>query len=510
MYSTLESVNGYSGLVTSPKDNNPANIYASQLGAERAAKYSNISTRTSLATSNGNILSTYNGDIQLRFNGENIKQEQISYILIENQYDDRTMPIIYVSLAVSNSMYDSILANKDVATFYLDISINNVNSSLGVNKRILAGEFTYIPSATSPNYAEVLDESNEYFSDAYKRIIVGLISTQLNNAARKEFNQIYKDITCETLLSLALEGVNALVETPTYNDWYESLIVPPMNSRNQLISYLYDKNQFYDTNYRFYMDFNYCYLLSKAGNLVSDGKGNPENIILNIRELSDREMIEDGYYVKNGSYYINLNPGDTNIIFDQGTDKVSNNIISVSDEGEVSKIGLQINSTLGSSQKNLYIRDANTTLYKNEMETDTVAIQIVKKHIDPSIFTPNKTININNNNRYSEYNGKYIMVYKKVFFSCTAGSFIISVILGLKKVNNIIPKARLGANTKPLVTVSNSYSASRSSSSSAYNSNATINRTSTYNSSSAKVTYTSDNRPSSTNNGSRSMRQTLK
>ena len=67
-----------------------------------------------------------------------------------------------------------------------------------------------------------------------------------------------------------------------------------MNSRNQLISYLYDKNQFYDTNYRFYMDFNYCYLLSKAGNLVSDGKGNPENIILNIRELSDREMIEDG------------------------------------------------------------------------------------------------------------------------------------------------------------------------------------------------------------------------
>jgi hypothetical protein len=310
------------------------------------------------------------------------------------------------------------------------------------------------------------------------------------------------------MLALALEGINALVETPTYNDWYESLIIPPMNSRNQLISYLYDKNQFYDTNYRFFMDFNYCYLLSKAGNLVSDGRGNPENIIINIRALSDREMIEDGYYIKNGSYYININPADTNIIFDQGKDKISNNIISVSDEGEVAKIGLQVNSTLGSSQKNLYIRDSNTTLYKNEMETDTVAIELVKKHIDPSIFTPNKTISILNNNKYSEYNGKYIMKYKKVFFNCTAGSFIISVVLGLKKVNNIIPKARLGANEKPIVAVSGSYTASRGTASSSYSSSNTSSYHS-YTSSSATVTYTSDSRVSRPSNDSRRLHTPL-
>ncbi len=509
MFSTLESVNGYNGLVTSPKDNNPANIYAAQVGAERANGVANVS-RMVYNTTSGDILSTYNAKIQLYFNGEAIKQEQISYILVDNEYDDHTMPIIYVSLAVSNSMYDSILANKDIATFYLDIQINNVNSVLSVDKRIFAGEFTYIPSATSPNYAEVLDKSNEFFSDAYKRIIVGLISTELNNAARKEFNQIYKDITCETMLALALEGVNALVETPTYNDWYESLIVPPMNSRNQLISYLYSKHQFYDTNFRFFMDFNYCYLLSKAGNLVSDGRGNPENIIINIRELTDKQMIEDGYYIKNGSYYININPAETNIIFDQSTDKVSNSIISVSDEGIVSQIGLEVNSTLGSSQKNLYIRDNNTTLYKNEIETDTVAIEMIKKHIDPSIFTPNKTISILNNNKYSEYNGKYIMKYKKVFFNCTAGSFIISVILGLKKVNNLIPKARIGANEKPLVTVSGSYSASRSNASSLFNSSSTKSKSLTYTSPSATITYTSDSKVSNPPKESRSLHRPLK
>ena len=251
------------------------------------------------------------------------------------------------------------------------------------------------------------------------------------------------------------------------------------------------------------MDFNYCYLLSKAGNLVSDGRGNPENIIINIRELSDKEMIEDGYYIKNGSYYINVNLADTNIMFDQGMDKVSNNIISVSDEGEVAKIGLQVNSTLGSSQKNYYIRDTNTTVYKNEMETDTVAIELIKKHIDPSIFTPNKTISILNNNKYSEYNGKYIMKYKKVFFNCTAGSFIISVVVGLKKVNNLIPKARLGANQKPIVTVSGSYTASRGSSSTSYNSSSTSSPAN-YNSSSASITYSSDNN-TGTARGSRAL-----
>ena len=97
------------------------------------------------------------------------------------------------------------------------------------------------------------------------------------------------------------------------------------------------------------------------------------------------------------------------------------------------------------------------------------------------------------------------MVYKKVFFNCTAGSFIVSVVLGLKKVNNIIPKARLGANEKPLVSVSRSYSASRSSASSSYSSDSTVSKNSTYNSTSARVTYTSDNKPSNNIRASRNL-----
>jgi len=487
-------------LSNTANDNNPGNLYAAQVGAARA--YSTSSS--SIVVSSGNIMTVYNAKISLSFNGERIKDEQISFVLTDSDYDDHNMPMIYLSLAVSNSMYDSILANKDTATFYMTISLVNANSSsMSISKTIFAGEFTYIPSSTSPNYSEVLDKSNEFFSDAYKRIIVGLVSTQLNNAARKEFNQIYKDITCETLLSLALEGINAIVEAPTYNDWYDSILVPPMKSRNQLIAYLYDKNQFYDTYYRFFMDFEYCYLLSKAGNAIPDGRGTPSNIIIDIKELTDRESIYDGYTIKNGSYYITMNPADTKTMFDQSMDKVSNNIVSVSDEGAVQQIGLNVNSTYGSSQKNLYIRDTNTTLYKNELETDTVAIELVKKHIDPSIFTPNKMISISNTDKYAEYNGKYIMKYKKVFFNSTADNFIISVILGLKKVSNVIPQARISANTKPVITATASYSASRGTAANVYSSSATTTRTRTA-SSSATVTRSSDN-VSSSSRGTRAM-----
>ena len=224
----------------------------------------------------------------------------------------------------------------------------------------------------------------------------------------------------------------------------------------------------------------------------------------NIKELSDRSMIKDGYYITNNSYYVPISPANTNIMFDQSTDKISNNIVSVSDEGVVSQIGLQINSTYGSSKKNFYIRDTNTTLYKNELETDTVTIELVKQHVDPSIFTPNKTISIRNTDSYSEYNGKYIMKYKKVFFNSISGEFIVSVIIGLKKVSNLIPKARLGSNEKPLIATSRSYNASRSASASAYSSNNTTQKaTNTYNSPSASIKYTSDNKVSTPANASR-------
>ena len=155
--SSLSSINGYAGLVNSPRDNNAANQYAAQQGAARA--YGNYTKPVSL--SSGNILTVYNADISLSFNGESIKREQISYILMDNDYDDRTMPIIYVSFAATNSMYDSILANKDSATFYLSIYLKNANyETTTVEKCIYKGEFTYIPSSTSPNYTEILDDSN--------------------------------------------------------------------------------------------------------------------------------------------------------------------------------------------------------------------------------------------------------------------------------------------------------------------------------------------------------------
>ena len=121
----------------------------------------------------------------------------------------------------------------------------------------------------------------------------------------------------------------------------------------------------------------------------------------------------------------------------EGTEKVANQIISVNDDAPVQQLDLNINNSEGSDTKQMFVRTDNAALYKNELETDTIITEIMKQHIDGSPFTPNKCIVVNNYGEYNKYNGKYLMIYKREFYKCIAGEFVMSCNVGLKKIGNI-------------------------------------------------------------------------
>ena len=398
----------------------------------------------------------YKATVELAFdmNGQRIpiESEKIVYIMIENNYESENLPNIYATISVNSEMYSNITKNKDTGRFYLHIEKENANSNCSLSKQTIEGDFTYIVSNTNPNYTEDLnDTSNDptLADSSYKRIMIGLISIDLTNALRKSFNNVYNNIDQSTLVGLALEGTDVVIEKLKYNESYDSIIVPPITSRLQMLEFVFNKSAFYDTMFRYFMDFDRSYLLSKEGNAVDAGDGKLSSIIVDIRSVTEDESYYEGMEIKDGAYYLYVNPANTNVTLDQGTEKVANRIIAVDDNSDMQQLDLDINSTQGSDTKDLFIRSDNAALYKNELESNTAIIELVKQNIDGIIFTPNKCITINNYGDYAKYNGKYIMIYKKEFYKCTAGEFVVSSNVGLKKVGNIESAgSKSNSNTK--------------------------------------------------------------
>lgn len=381
-------------------------------------------------------------DLAFDYNGqrETISSEKIIYVMIEHDYESKVLPIIYVSLAVNSDLYTKIMNYKDSAKFYLNINKENISSNSALSKKSISGTFNYTPSESNPNYTESLNSDNSMSDSSYKKIMVGLVSVELTNQLRKSFNDVYTNIDTSTLVSLALEGTNAVIEKIKYNKTYDKILIPPISNRLKMLEYIFNKDEFYDTNFRYFIDFDKSYLLSKTGDAVDAGDGQVQNIILDIRSVTDTEAYYEGIEVKNGAYYIYVNPATSNVTLNQGTEKVANQIVAVDDDtSEVQELSLNINNTEGSDTKQMFIRTSNAALYKNELESNTVVIEVVKQNIDGSCFTPNKCINVSNYGEYSKYNGKCYMVYKRELYKPIGTKFEMSCSVGLKKVGNITP-----------------------------------------------------------------------
>lgn len=382
----------------------------------------------------------YTANISLAFDYDggrvDIESERISYIMVNSDYEADVLPIIYVSLAVTSDLYTNIIKYKDSAKFYLNIKTANKFSKASINKNNLSGSFSYIPSTTNPNYTENLDENG---MDSYKRIMLGLVSIELTNSLRKSFNFIAEDIDQNTLVAIALEGLNPIVEKLKYNNHYDTYIVPPMTSRFKFLEYIFN-HPFYDTKFRFFMDFQNTYLVSKSGNAIaSDSEIN--DVIVDIREVTVDEAYYDGISVKNGAYYIYVNSADSNVSVNIGTEKIANQIVAIDDEIETQILSLNINSNDDSSDKKVFIRTKSAAIYKNDLETSSINVEFTKQNVDGSIFTPDRCFMVNNYGEYSKYNGRYLLMYKKEFYRCVGGEFILSTVVGLRKVNDIEHKS---------------------------------------------------------------------
>lgn len=379
-----------------------------------------------------------NIDLAFEYNDKRIKikSERIVYLMIEHDYENRVLPVIYISLTLSDDLYTKVIKYKESAKFYLKITKKNKNSIASISKKAIEGTFNYVPSTTNPNYSEDLNLDIDMDDGSYKRIMIGLVSIELTNSLRQSYNSIYKSVDTETLIGIAIAGTRPVIEKIKYNTKYNSILLPPVTTRYKFLEYIFDKDPWYNTKFRYFMDFEKSYLVSKEGNGIDAQDGQFTDVLVDIRSVTEDEAYYDGIEIKNNAYYIYINPANSNVVVNESTDKVTNRIIGVDEDG-IQSLSLDINNTKGSTVKNLFLRTSNASIIKNEMETNTVIVEILKNHIDGSAFTPNKCIIVKNYGEYSKYNGKYLIMYKKEFYKTIGGEFVLSCMVGLKKIGKV-------------------------------------------------------------------------
>ena len=370
----------------------------------------------------------------------NIASERIKYIVIDTNYESEIMPKLYMNISVDTALYNYITNYRESAKFKLKIQRKNLFSKTSIADTIVDETFSYISSTTNADYMKDISEGG-IRDDSYRNIVIGLISDRITNSLRKSFNSIYNNIDQETLVSLATEGLDIVTQPLSYNKTYDSILVPPISSRNEFIKYIFDYDNFYDTNFLFFMDFKRSYLVSRDGKGVYNSDDPVNDVYIDITSLRSDASYYEGINMINNAYYLYINPTNSNIIIPDGMGKIGNRLIVIDDDKELESLDVTLNDNFESTIKDIFVRADNGSTIKNDMEQENVLVEVTKNQIDGYSFTPNKTYIVNNFGNYSKYNGKYIISGKKEYFRVTAGGeFKTSCYMVLRKIGTIATK----------------------------------------------------------------------
>ena len=133
---------------------------------------------------------------------------------------------------------------------------------------------------------------------------------------------------------------------------------------------------------------------------------------------------------------MHLNPDDKTITPNKTTEKVTNQIIGIYQD-EVTTVDLNINNSKQSDMtKPIFVRadELDTHIIKSKIENTSVILNFSKANIDADIFTPDKSFIVNNRKEDNDYNGKYIIMYKKEVIGKMDVEYATNTIIGLKRI----------------------------------------------------------------------------
>lgn len=400
----------------------------------------------------GSVITAYNytPTVELMVGTKNytFPRNSIRTIIIDDSYDKNTMPIIYIKVRISSVLYNKLVlnANKGTISFRLFKFTRDTKSS--IREVYIEDNFTYIMTS-DPNYNEALEQfvnntntDDTESSDTYMEGFIGLMSLQCIEDNKKLINDIIKDSNLPSIVHKYTNHMNMCIEPFEYVDVIKQHIIPPMTTITSLLKWLNDNFTFYKSGYRYFRDFTTTYLLSMNGRAVSDGTSRFNTIVFSIRDPLDHLGKVNSMELDNTNhaYIIYVDASDTSIHIDRTTNKHYNSILGVDGIGNTVQEHLNLPESPMLSEKVLLERTypnniENIYSTKTAIESASVIVTIRKSEIDSTIFSPNKEYQIKNYSDNREFDGRYLLSYKKEIILRQDDGYIGGVAVGLRKIN---------------------------------------------------------------------------
>ena len=368
-----------------------------------------------------------------------IETTSIRTIAIDYDYDHMNMPMIFMTLGIYQSLANKMLLHQDTGIFILDIKRCISNSDMpDLYRDYISDKFIYFITGNidTDNIVEISEDA----PDDDTIVTVGLLSLDHVNKNKKVVNGIINGKLSSAMYYLT-SHLPIVMEPPTNNITLENTILPPVNSVAKSLEYLNSINVFYNTPYRFFIDFEHTYLISSSGKAIKSKGEQISSVIITVHHEDTADAKIQGMVTNKSQalYEIYANSKDCEIS-DVGLSDKSYSTTS----GTLNKTTLSTVSTgsgIVGKTKTIRISNDNSGLLDNiatSIDQSAIQILIQKTDIDSSILTMNKEYIIRTDGVYNgdTYNGKYLLTRKRELYIRDNETFTMSTMLLFKKVPN--------------------------------------------------------------------------
>lgn len=367
-----------------------------------------------------------------------IQNECIAALVIDSNYDIHNRPIIYVSLKLRPNLYDKMVLNNEKATINLRISKMSSNGGSSLNKNYIHDIFSYIMKS-DPNYNKDIKPEDESQETGYMVGIIALTKKESMDNIKCLYNDIIKNSNMASIIHKYTKDRKMIIEPFVSTSIFKSIIIPPIESLTELLMFLNEYDSLYNKQYVYFEDFDSTYLLSGSGNPVH-GTDKFDTVIISVDSITDIKVMEPGIIedYNSRSYHLHVPGQSTSISVDKVKNIEYDSIVGISSTGEVYSVPLK-NKNKNTKKKLIQrIYNGNNRYIdniKDKMDSASIYLQMSKTEVDSSIFTPNKEYLISNYKDLSEYDGRYVLSYKKEILARQNTTFIPNLILGFRKVD---------------------------------------------------------------------------
>ena len=392
----------------------------------------------------------YNYKIVLKYiNSTNIEVEidstQIQYILIDKDFENINMPVITIFGSIEKNILDDMIRHSNDNLVTLGIyKYDNTNQNDNITEKYFNDKFIYMLNEDLSR-TDKLDNPQGIDSKTgnrqYREVTIFLIQQNAINNNRQTINGVYHNASMNSLILQSTNYLgNMLLEPIKYDTMFDQVIIPPIDSFSNYRRYLNDNlGVFYDSPYRFFIDFDTTYLVSSSGNAIRARNQYIYTIVIDIREIDSNISEEPGAYVdlKSGKYTIGIDASKVEYVKNNVTNKIVNKVTVINSKGDVFEQDIEDNKAKVTSTINQIMNISNNdqNVINNisySVESANVTITIVKNDLDASLFTLNKEYIINDP-VHDSYAGHYILLQVKQLFIKQNENFIMSTVLKFKK-----------------------------------------------------------------------------